>query len=73
MIGLAVDVAGEAALDPAVTLAAVETVDEYARALYAALRAADEMGIDIVVAATPPAAGLGVAVRDRLRRAAGDR
>ncbi len=73
VIGLAVDVVGEAALDPAVTLAAVETVDEYARALYAALRAADEMGIDIVVAATPPAVGLGVAVRDRLRRAAGDR
>lgn len=73
VIGLAVDVAGVAPVDSTVTLAAVATVDEYARALYAALRAADEMGIDVVVAAPPPAAGLGVAVRDRLRRAAGDR
>ncbi|MEO8698668.1 MAG: L-threonylcarbamoyladenylate synthase [Kofleriaceae bacterium] len=44
-----------------------------ARELYAALRALDEIGIDVVIAALPPAAGLGEAVADRLRRAAGPR
>lgn len=73
VLGLAVDVAGAVGLDPTVTLATVDTVEEYARALYAALRTADEMGIDIVVAVAPPADGLGAAVRDRLQRAAGDR
>lgn len=44
-----------------------------ARELYAALRELDESGVDVVVAALPPAAGLGEAVGDRLRRAAGPR
>jgi len=44
-----------------------------ARALYAALRDLDAAGFDVVVAALPPAAGLGEAVGDRLRRAAGPR
>jgi L-threonylcarbamoyladenylate synthase len=44
-----------------------------ARELYAALRALDESGVDVVIAALPPAAGLGEAVGDRLRRAAGPR
>jgi L-threonylcarbamoyladenylate synthase len=44
-----------------------------ARELYAALRALDGIGIDVVIAALPPAAGLGEAVGDRLRRAAGPR
>jgi L-threonylcarbamoyladenylate synthase len=44
-----------------------------ARALYAALRDLDAAGIDVVIAALPPAAGLGEAVGDRLRRAAGPR
>jgi L-threonylcarbamoyladenylate synthase len=44
-----------------------------ARALYAALRDLDAAGIDVVIAALPPAAGLGEAVADRLRRAAGPR
>jgi L-threonylcarbamoyladenylate synthase len=44
-----------------------------ARELYAALREIDESGVDVVVAALPPAAGLGEAVGDRLRRAAGPR
>ena len=41
--------------------------------LYAALRALDDAGVDVVVAALPPDAGLGEAVGDRLRRAAGPR
>jgi L-threonylcarbamoyladenylate synthase len=44
-----------------------------ARALYAALRDLDAAGFDVVIAALPPAAGLGEAVGDRLRRAAGPR
>ena len=44
-----------------------------ARELYGALRELDESGVDVVVAALPPAAGLGEAVGDRLRRAAGPR
>jgi L-threonylcarbamoyladenylate synthase len=44
-----------------------------ARALYAALRDLDAEGVDVVIAALPPAAGLGEAVGDRLRRAAGPR
>lgn len=42
-----------------------------ARGLYAALRDLDAAGVDVVIAALPPAAGLGEAVADRLRRAAG--
>ena len=41
--------------------------------LYAALRDLDAAGADVVIAALPPAAGLGEAVGDRLRRAAGPR
>jgi L-threonylcarbamoyladenylate synthase len=44
-----------------------------ARELYAALRSLDAAGVDVIVAALPEAAGLGEAVRDRLRRAAGPR
>lgn len=41
--------------------------------LYASLRAADEEGADVILAPLPPDEGLGEAVRDRLRRAAGSR
>ncbi len=44
-----------------------------ARELYAALRDLDADGVDVVIAALPPAAGLGEAVGDRLLRAAGPR
>ncbi|MBA3394511.1 MAG: translation factor Sua5, partial [Deltaproteobacteria bacterium] len=44
-----------------------------ARELYAALRALDTAQVDVVIAALPPDAGLGEAVADRLRRAAGPR
>jgi L-threonylcarbamoyladenylate synthase len=42
----------------------------YARSLYAWLRAADGEGLDVVVAVPPPPTGIGLAVADRLRRAA---
>jgi len=44
-----------------------------ARALYGALRDLDAANVDVVIAALPPAVGLGEAVGDRLRRAAGPR
>jgi L-threonylcarbamoyladenylate synthase len=45
--------------------------DEYARVLYARLREVDRRGLDVLLAVPPPDAGVGVAVGDRLRRAAG--
>jgi L-threonylcarbamoyladenylate synthase len=50
-----------------------DDVEGMARELYAALRDLDARGVDVVIAALPPAAGLGEAVGDRLRRAAGPR
>jgi L-threonylcarbamoyladenylate synthase len=44
--------------------------EEYARLLYARLRQADRLGLDVLVCVPPPAVGIGVAVIDRLRRAA---
>lgn len=50
-----------------------DDVEGMARELYAALRDLDASGVDVVIAALPPAAGLGEAVGDRLLRAAGPR
>ena len=46
-------------------------VDEYARVLYSRLREVDARAIDVLLAVPPPEHGIGVAVADRLRRAAG--
>ena len=53
-----------------VRLAAPANDDEYARVRYAALRAADDAHLAVVVAVLPPDIGVGQAVRDRLQRAA---
>ena len=53
-----------------VRLAAPADAAEYAFVLYAALHAADDAGLGVVVAVLPPDAGVGHAVRDRLQRAA---
>ena len=53
-----------------VRLAAPKSDDEFARVLYAALRAADEQGLQTVVVAQPAGDGIAIAIRDRLRRAA---
>jgi L-threonylcarbamoyladenylate synthase len=58
---------------PAVALRLPDDLAGIARSLYAALRDLDAADIDVVIAALPPAAGLGEAVADRLRRAAGPR
>jgi L-threonylcarbamoyladenylate synthase len=41
-----------------------------ARRLFAALRELDALGVDVILARLPEAAGLGLAIRDRLFRAA---
>jgi L-threonylcarbamoyladenylate synthase len=56
--------------DGAVRLAAPKTHDEFARVLYAALRTADEKGLQIVVVEQPAGDGIAIAIRDRLKRAA---
>jgi L-threonylcarbamoyladenylate synthase len=53
-----------------VTLATPVDADDYARVLYASLREADVLGLDVVLAAPPTTEGIGAAVADRLRRAA---
>lgn len=50
-----------------------EDLDEFARGLYAALREADNRGCDAIVTALPVEEGMGLAIADRLRRAAGPR
>ncbi|MHB1487102.1 MAG: L-threonylcarbamoyladenylate synthase [Acidimicrobiales bacterium] len=45
-------------------------IGAFARSLYRRLRQADAEALDVLVVALPPDEGLGVAVRDRLRRAA---
>jgi len=46
------------------------TADEYAAVLYSRLRQADRLGLAVLVCVPPPAVGVGLAVNDRLRRAA---
>ena len=55
--------------DGVVRLAAPKSDDEFAQVLYAALRAADEQGLQSVVVVQPQGAGIAVAIRDRLMRA----
>ena len=56
--------------DGVMRLAAPKTHEEFARVLYAALRAADEKGFQSVVVAQPQGDGIAIAIRDRLKRAA---
>jgi L-threonylcarbamoyladenylate synthase len=53
----------------AIRLASPKTVEEYARALYAALREADARELQKVVVVEPEGEGLAEAIRDRLKRA----
>ncbi len=54
-------------------LHAPRSTKDYARTLYALLREFDRCGCELVLASPPPEAGLGAAIADRLRRAAGPR
>jgi L-threonylcarbamoyladenylate synthase len=58
------------AVEGVVRLAAPQTHEEFARLLYSALRAADELGLETVVVAQPVGDGIAIAIRDRLKRAA---
>jgi L-threonylcarbamoyladenylate synthase len=53
-----------------IRLAAPTTHQEFARVLYAALRAADDQRLDVVVVQQPAGDGIAIAIRDRLQRAA---
>jgi len=53
-----------------VSLIGSNEVNAFARDLYENLRAADREGADAIVVVLPANAGLGIALRDRLRRAA---
>ena len=48
-----------------------ESMTEYAQKFYELLREFDRRGCDVIVASLPPQEGLGLAIADRLRRAAG--
>ncbi|WP_197512902.1 L-threonylcarbamoyladenylate synthase [Acidihalobacter aeolianus] len=48
-----------------------ETLQEQARVLYNRLRQADHLGVQVLVTVMPAEAGIGYAICDRLRRAAG--
>jgi len=50
-----------------------ESSDAFARELYAALREADAAGAEIALVVPPPESGLGIAIADRLRKAAAPR
>jgi L-threonylcarbamoyladenylate synthase len=56
-----------------VVLGVARDADEYAHDLYRWLRAGDAAAVDVVVAMSPDEVGIGAAVADRLRRAAGGR
>jgi L-threonylcarbamoyladenylate synthase len=70
MVALAADVAGIPLPDALVPLARPVDAIAYAHELYGALRQADELGLDVVLAIAPPPSGLGRAIADRLGRAA---
>jgi L-threonylcarbamoyladenylate synthase len=54
-----------------VRLGSRQDLAEVSRRLYAALRTLDAQGLDLILAHTFGSEGLGLAIRDRLRRAAG--
>ncbi|HEX7326490.1 MAG TPA: L-threonylcarbamoyladenylate synthase [Rhodanobacteraceae bacterium] len=64
------DLSHEARIVPVVVPASLA---EYASSLYRFLRAFDQQGCDVILASLPDARGLGAALCDRLRRAAGPR
>ncbi len=72
---LTLDDVAHALTDLPVTLFALgarEELEDIARNLFAGLRALDAAGVDVILCPLPPERGLGRAVRDRLRRAAGE-
>ncbi|HEU0277094.1 MAG TPA: L-threonylcarbamoyladenylate synthase [Rhodanobacteraceae bacterium] len=64
------ELSAERRIVPVVVPAALE---DYATSLYRFLRAFDQQGCDVILASLPDPEGLGAALCDRLRRAAGPR
>ncbi len=56
--------------DGVIRLAAPESVEEFARVLYSALREGDHQHLDSIYIAQPTGDGLAIAIRDRLSRSA---
>jgi L-threonylcarbamoyladenylate synthase len=56
--------------DGVIRLASPNSHEEFARVIYSALRAADQLKLQTVVVAQPVGDGIAVAIRDRLKRAA---
>ena len=56
--------------DGVIRLAAPESVEEFARVLYSALREGDHQNLDSIYIAQPTGDGLSIAIRDRLSRSA---
>jgi len=54
----------------AIRLAAPQSIEEYARNLYSALREGDKQGLQTIHIAPPTGEGLALAIRDRINRAA---
>jgi len=52
-------------------LRSMKSVEDYAHSLYRTFVEFDHAGCDLILAELPPAGGIGAALRDRLRRAAG--
>ena len=55
--------------DGAVRLTAPDSVEDYARSLYSALRKGDSAGLGVIVVNPPRGEGLAAAIRDRIMRA----
>lgn len=73
VLGIESDLAGVRFAPAVIRLAAVATVDAYAGVLYAAMRRADDLDLDTVLAVAPELSGIGIAIADRLGRAAAGR
>lgn len=64
---------GDAPIEAHATVAAPTALGDYARALYGFLREFDRRDCDVIIASLPVEEGLGLAIANRLRRAAGPR
>ncbi|PWI45014.1 L-threonylcarbamoyladenylate synthase [Streptomyces sp. ICBB 8177] len=73
-VGLVLPPASPDAAVPAHAVVRVPgSMTDYARGLYGFLRELDQQGCDVIVASVPAEEGLGLAIANRLRRAAGPR
>jgi L-threonylcarbamoyladenylate synthase len=59
--------------DGSIRLASPKSIEEFAQVLYSALREGDHQNLATIYIAQPTGDGLGIAIRDRLLRAAGGR